>query len=76
MKVQPSVDQSDAKRWLVIGAYQAGANVKKIARLCGLNQSAVRRIILNFKRTGSPHIPRGLSAQGKFQRGRELIQNT
>ncbi|OBZ85378.1 hypothetical protein A0J61_06578 [Choanephora cucurbitarum] len=66
MKVQPSsVDKSDAKRWLVIGAYQAGANVKKIARLCGLNQSAVRRIILNFKRTGSPNMPRGLSAQEK-----------
>ncbi|KAI8076481.1 uncharacterized protein B0P05DRAFT_546032 [Gilbertella persicaria] len=58
-------EKTEAKRWLVIGAYQAGANDKKIARLCGLNQSAVRRIILNFKKTGSPSIPRGLSARDK-----------
>ncbi|KAI9486391.1 MAG: hypothetical protein EXX96DRAFT_473398 [Benjaminiella poitrasii] len=52
-------DKNEAKRWLVIGAYQAGATNKRIAKICGINQQSVRRIILNFKRTGSPNVPRG-----------------
>ncbi|KAI8643495.1 hypothetical protein BD408DRAFT_414667 [Parasitella parasitica] len=54
-------DGRDAKRWLIIGAYQAGANEKQIARMCGINQPSVRRTILNFKKTGSPNVPRGLT---------------
>lgn len=59
-----SRDERDAKRWLIIGAYQAGANEKQIARMCGINQQSVRRTILNFKKTGSPTLPRGLTPKG------------
>lgn len=59
-----SQDKRDAKRWLIIGAYQAGATEKQIARMCGINQPSVRRTILNFKKTGSPTLPRGLTPKG------------
>lgn len=61
-----SIEQNDAKRWLIIGAHQAGASDKKIARMCGVNQPSVRRIILNFKKTGSPSIPKTLSQKGEL----------
>ena len=61
-----SFEKNDAKRWLIIGAYQAGASHKKIARMCGVNQPSVRRIILNFQKTGSPSLPKGLTQQGYF----------
>ncbi|KAL7316904.1 hypothetical protein PS15m_003330 [Mucor circinelloides] len=60
-----SQDKRDAKRWLIIGAYQAGATEKQIARMCGINQPSVRRTILNFKKTGSPTLPRGLTPKEK-----------
>ncbi|KAG2197048.1 hypothetical protein INT47_009764 [Mucor saturninus] len=60
-----SVEKNDAKRWLIIGAHQAGANHKKIARMCGLSQPSVRRIILNFQKTGSPSIPTKMSQKAK-----------
>ncbi|CEP18648.1 hypothetical protein [Parasitella parasitica] len=60
-----SQDERDSKRWLIIGAYQAGANEKQIARMCGINQPSVRRTILNFKKTGSPNLPRGLTPKEK-----------
>lgn len=59
-----SIEKNEAKRWLIIGAHQAGATDKKIARMCGVNQPSVRRIILNFQKTGSPSIPRKLSQKG------------
>lgn len=59
-----SIENNEAKRWLIIGAHQAGASDKKIARMCGINQPSVRRIILNFQKTGSPSIPRKLSQKG------------
>ncbi|KAK4510456.1 COPII coat GTPase [Mucor velutinosus] len=60
-----SQDERDAKRWLIIGAYQAGANERQIARMCKINQPSVRRTILNFKKTGSPTLPRGLTPKEK-----------
>lgn len=59
-----SIENNEAKRWLIIGAHQAGATDKKIARMCGVNQPSVRRIILNFQKTGSPSIPRKMSKKG------------
>jgi transposase len=59
-----SIENNETKRWLIIGAHQAGASDKKIARMCGVNQPSVRRIILNFQKTGSPSIPRKLSQKG------------
>lgn len=56
-----STEKNDAKRWLIIGAHQAGATNGKIARMCGLNPASVRRIILNFQKTGSPSIPTKMS---------------
>ncbi|KAI7902161.1 uncharacterized protein BX663DRAFT_422566, partial [Cokeromyces recurvatus] len=48
----------EAKRWLIIGAYEAGATEKHIARISGLSKTAVRNIILNYKRTGIPCLPK------------------
>ncbi|KAL9539557.1 hypothetical protein MBANPS3_010194 [Mucor bainieri] len=59
-----SRDERDAKRWLIIGAYQAGATEKQIGRMCGINSQSVRHTILNFKKTGSPSLPRGLTQKG------------
>ncbi|ORE05027.1 hypothetical protein BCV72DRAFT_180531, partial [Rhizopus microsporus var. microsporus] len=47
-----------AKRWMIIGAYQAGASERKIARLSGLSTTAVRHIILNYQQSGNPSIPK------------------
>jgi hypothetical protein len=62
-KMKTTTDKSDAKRWLIIGAHQAGATDRQIAKMCGINQPAVRRIILNFKTSGSPFIAKGLISQ-------------
>ncbi|CAO3613588.1 unnamed protein product [Mucor hiemalis] len=35
--------------------------------MCGVNQPSVRRIILNFKKTGSPSIPKKLSQKEKLK---------
>ncbi|KAI9361801.1 hypothetical protein BD770DRAFT_316997 [Pilaira anomala] len=51
-------DSPEAKRWLIIGAYQAGASEKHVARISGLSKTAVRNIILNYQRTGTPCIPK------------------
>ncbi|KAI8380917.1 uncharacterized protein BYT42DRAFT_564681 [Radiomyces spectabilis] len=48
----------EAKRWLVIGAHRAGATEREASIMTGLSKSAVRRIIQNFQRTGSPTKPR------------------
>ncbi|KAI8334666.1 hypothetical protein BC941DRAFT_431826 [Chlamydoabsidia padenii] len=53
-----SKDASDAKRWLIIGAHQAGASEKRVARISGLSKTAVRHIILNYQRTGDPCLPK------------------
>ncbi|KAI8084324.1 uncharacterized protein B0P05DRAFT_445533, partial [Gilbertella persicaria] len=48
----------EAKRWLIVGAFQAGASEKHVARISGLSRTAVRNIILNYRRTGTPCIPK------------------
>lgn len=53
-----SKNASDAKRWLIIGAHQAGASEKRVARISGLSKTAVRHIILNYQRTGDPCLPK------------------
>ncbi|ORX51645.1 hypothetical protein DM01DRAFT_1337149 [Hesseltinella vesiculosa] len=58
-------DPSEAKRWLIVGAYQAGASEKSIARISGLSKTAVRNIILNYKRTGTPCLPKRESKKVK-----------
>ncbi|KAL0089522.1 hypothetical protein J3Q64DRAFT_1729048 [Phycomyces blakesleeanus] len=62
-----SSDPSEAKRWLIVGAYQAGAPEKQVARIAGLSRTAVRHIILNYQRTGSPSIPKKLSSKVKLK---------
>lgn len=62
--IPTSMEQNDAKRWLIIGAHQAGATPKQIARMCGVNRPSVRRIILNFQKTGSPSLPKKLTEKG------------
>ncbi|KAI8340422.1 hypothetical protein BD560DRAFT_412390 [Blakeslea trispora] len=51
-------DSPEAKRWLIVGAFQAGASEKHIARISGLSRTAVRNIILNYRRTGIPCLPK------------------
>ncbi|KAI9481335.1 MAG: hypothetical protein EXX96DRAFT_566281 [Benjaminiella poitrasii] len=51
-------DSAEAKRWLIIGAYEAGASEKHIARISGLSKTAVRNIVLNYKCTGIPCLPK------------------
>ncbi|GAA5808039.1 hypothetical protein MFLAVUS_001421 [Mucor flavus] len=51
-------DSPEAKRWLIVGAYQAGATEKHVARISGLSKTAVRNIILNYQRTGTPCMPK------------------
>ncbi|KAI8089235.1 uncharacterized protein BX664DRAFT_332492 [Halteromyces radiatus] len=53
-----TTNDSDAKRWLIIGAHQAGASEKRVARISGLSKTAVRHIILNYQRTGTPCLPK------------------
>lgn len=57
--------EDQAKRWMIIGAYQAGATERKIARISGLSTTAVRHIILNFQQNGTPSIPRQVPKRGK-----------
>lgn len=57
-------DTPEAKRWLIVGAYQAGASEKHVARISGLSKTAVRNIILNYQRTGTPSIPRKIPNKG------------
>lgn len=66
MKENPTTktNKNDAKRWLIIGAHQAGATDKQIAKMCGISQPSVRRIILNFQTTGSPCISKALTRKG------------
>jgi transposase len=57
-------DSAEAKRWLIVGAYKAGASEKHVARISGLSTTAVRNIILNYKRTGTPCIPKKIPNKG------------
>lgn len=57
-------DPNEAKRWLIIGAYHAGASENRIARISGLSKTAVRRIILNYQRTEVPSLPQELPRSG------------
>ncbi|KAJ2955765.1 hypothetical protein NQZ79_g8288 [Umbelopsis isabellina] len=45
------------KRWLLVGAQQAGASEKRIAEMAQLPRGTVRRILSNFQRTGVPSLP-------------------
>lgn len=56
----------EAKRWLIVGAFQAGATEKHVARISGLSRTAVRNIILNYQRTGTPCIPKKIPNKSKF----------
>lgn len=44
------------KRWLLVGAQQAGASERRMAELAQLPRATVRRILCNFKRTGVPSL--------------------
>ncbi|KAI8973468.1 hypothetical protein BDF20DRAFT_823970 [Mycotypha africana] len=57
----------DEKCWLVIGAHQACATPKQIARMCGLSPTQVIRIIDNFKRTGTPNPPKRPTKKEKLK---------
>lgn len=61
---QDKRSSDEAKRWLIVGAYQAGASEKMIARISGLSRTAVRQIILNFRQTGNPSIPERIPRRG------------
>ncbi|KAG0742231.1 hypothetical protein G6F57_008609 [Rhizopus arrhizus] len=50
--------EQEAKRWMIIGAHQAGATERKIARISGLSTTAVRHILLNYQQNGTPSIPK------------------
>ncbi|RCH98694.1 hypothetical protein CU098_011232 [Rhizopus stolonifer] len=43
-----------AKRWYMVGAYQAGATEKAISDMVGLSPASVHNVITQFKKTGSP----------------------
>lgn len=58
-------DSPEAKRWLIVGAFQAGATEKHVARISGLSKTAVRNIILNYQRTGTPCIPKKIPDKSK-----------
>lgn len=60
-----STEKRDARRWLIIGAYLAGATTKEISLMSGVTQSSVRRVVYNFQKTGSPTIPKGLKNRGR-----------
>lgn len=60
-------DSSEAKRWLIIGAHQAGASEKRVARISGLSKTAVRHIILNYQRTGNPCLPKREPKKGTVE---------
>lgn len=59
-------DSAEAKRWLIVGAHKAGASEKHVAKISGLSTTAVRNILLNYKRTGTPSIPKKISNKGLF----------
>jgi hypothetical protein len=42
------------KKWILVGAQQAGASPKRMAEIASLPRSKVRRIMSNFSRTGIP----------------------
>ncbi|KAG2187072.1 hypothetical protein INT44_003300 [Umbelopsis vinacea] len=44
----------DNKKWILVGAQQAGASPKRMAEIASLPKSTVRRILSNFSRTGIP----------------------
>lgn len=69
-------DSPEAKRWLIIGAYQAGASEKHVARISGLSKTAVRNIILNYQRTGTPCIPKKIPNKSKYMYIKTCICNT
>jgi hypothetical protein len=64
----PARDGAESKRWLIIGAHQAGATEKHIARISGLSKTAVRNIILNYQRTGTPSMPKRIPKKGEQER--------
>ncbi|KAI9319958.1 hypothetical protein BX666DRAFT_1815046, partial [Dichotomocladium elegans] len=61
--IQTDTDQ--AKRWLIVGAFQAGASERTVARISGLSSTAVRKIYLNYRQTGIPALPKQLSRRVK-----------
>jgi transposase len=54
------------KRWLLVGAYQAGASEKKMAEMAQLPKATVRRILSNFQRTGVPALPPRTRRNGRI----------
>jgi hypothetical protein len=42
------------KKWILVGAQQAGASPKRMAEIASLPKGTVRRILSNFSRTGIP----------------------
>ncbi|KAH8548755.1 hypothetical protein BGW37DRAFT_445379 [Umbelopsis sp. PMI_123] len=42
------------KKWILVGAQQAGASSKRMAEMANLPRGTVRRILSNFSRTGIP----------------------
>lgn len=63
-RINDNRDTPEAKRWLIIGAHQAGASEKHVARISGLSRTAVRNIILNYQRTGTPNMPEKIPNKG------------
>ncbi|KAI8388421.1 uncharacterized protein BYT42DRAFT_559998 [Radiomyces spectabilis] len=74
-KTLPTQDSVEAKRWLIIGAYQAGASEKHVARIAGISRTAVRHIILNYQRTGSPSLPKQEPLKAKLKPVVEYDEN-
>lgn len=58
--------EQEAKRWMIIGAHQAGATERKIARISGLSTTAVRHILLNYQQNGTPSIPKQVPKRGNL----------
>ncbi|KAG1057522.1 hypothetical protein G6F43_000641 [Rhizopus delemar] len=59
-----------AKRWFIVGAYQAGATDKVISDMVGLSTASVHNVITQFKKTGSPICKRLSSAERREWKGR------
>jgi transposase len=59
-----------AKRWFIVGAYQAGATDKVISDMVGLSTASVHNVITQFKKTGSPICKRLSSAE---RRGKHTL---
>ncbi|KAI8997036.1 hypothetical protein BDB01DRAFT_769606 [Pilobolus umbonatus] len=60
-----TTDSAEAKRWIIIGAHQAGASERHIARIARLSTTAVRNIILNYQKTGIPALPKKIPEKVK-----------